>query len=73
MGPKHDDRYARYLVSRLAAFRNVWWSLANEYDFVESKGEADWDRLFRLMQAGDPYAHPWSIHNCRAFYDHAKP
>jgi hypothetical protein len=51
----------------------VWWSLANEYDFVESKGEADWDRLFRLVQACDPYAHPRSIHNCRAFYDYAKP
>lgn len=73
MGPENDDRYVRYLVARLAAFHNVWWSLANEYDLVESKGEADWDRLFRLVQACDPYAHPRSIHNCRAFYDHAKP
>ena len=34
-----DDRYLRYLVSRLAAFRNVWWSLANEYDFMKEKQE----------------------------------
>src|SRR6266496_3034873 len=30
-----DDRYLRYVVARLAALRNVWWSLANEYDFLE--------------------------------------
>src|SRR5262249_53510248 len=30
-----DDRYVRYLVARLAAHRNVWWSLANEYDFMK--------------------------------------
>eukprot|EP01044_Picomonas_judraskeda_P027989 COSAG03_NODE_9115_length_745_cov_0.873065_1_plen_54_part_10 len=23
----HDSRYLRYAVSRLAAYRNVWWSL----------------------------------------------
>lgn len=30
MPDEADDRYLRYTVSRLAAFRNVWWSLANE-------------------------------------------
>jgi len=29
-----DDRYLRYVIARLAAYRNVWWSLANEYDFL---------------------------------------
>jgi hypothetical protein len=24
----------RYLAARLGAYRNVWWSLANEYDFL---------------------------------------
>ena len=32
-GAAVDDRYLRYVVARLAAYRNVWWSLANEYDF----------------------------------------
>ena len=27
-----NDRYLRYLVARLASFRNIWWSFANEYD-----------------------------------------
>jgi hypothetical protein len=34
MGQEADDRYLRYAVARLAAFRNVWWSIANEYDLV---------------------------------------
>ena len=37
MTPPEDDRYLRYVVARLAAFRNVWWSLANEYDFMKQK------------------------------------
>ena len=33
MPAEADDRYLRYAVARLAAYRNVWWSLANECDF----------------------------------------
>ena len=33
----HDSRYLRYAVSRLAAYRNVWWSLANEWDNAHCK------------------------------------
>jgi hypothetical protein len=68
-----DDRYLRYVVARLAAFRNVWWSMANEYDLLPNKSLADWDRFFRIVQEHDPYGHLRSIHNCRGFYDHAKP
>ncbi|MBO0720281.1 MAG: DUF5060 domain-containing protein [Blastocatellia bacterium] len=34
MGPENDDHYLRYVIARLAAYRNVWWSLANEFDFM---------------------------------------
>ena len=68
-----DDRYLRYLVARLAAYRNVWWSMANEYDLMQAKTMADWDRFFRIVQESDPYQHLRSIHNCYSFYDHAKP
>ncbi len=68
-----DDRYLRYCVARLAAFRNVWWSLANEFDLMKAKSMADWDRFFRIVQESDPYNHPRSVHNCRVFYDHSKP
>ncbi|MEZ4717249.1 MAG: DUF5060 domain-containing protein [Caldilineaceae bacterium] len=73
MGAENDDRYLRYVVARLAAYRNVWWSMANEFDLMQAKSEADWDRFFRIVQTEDPYQHPRSIHNCRSFYDHAKP
>lgn len=73
MDPKTDGFYLRYLIARLAAFRNIWWSLANEYDLMKGKTTADWDRIFRLIQTQDPYHHLRSIHNCRGFYDHGKP
>jgi hypothetical protein len=73
MGGEADDRYLRYVVARLAAFRNVWWSLANEYDIMDSKTMADWDRFFRIVQESDPHGHLRSVHNCHQFYDHAKP
>jgi len=68
-----DDRYVRYLVARLAAFRNVWWSLANEHDFIREKQESDWDRLFQVVQGSDPYGHPRSIHNGFRLYNHTLP
>jgi hypothetical protein len=68
-----DDRYLRYVVARLAAYRNVWWSLANEFDFMKTKTTADWDRFFQIVQKSDPYQHPRSIHNALRLYDHNKP
>jgi len=73
MDAETDERYLRYTIARLAAFRNVWWSMANEYDLMEEKSMTDWDRLFRIVQECDPYQHLRSIHNCRTFYDHSKP
>jgi hypothetical protein len=73
MSAETDDRYLRYVIARLAAYRNVWWSLANEYDLMQAKSMADWDRLFRIVQESDPYGHLRSVHNCRPFYDHGKP
>lgn len=72
MGAEADDRYLRYIVARLAAYRNVWWSMANEYDLMKAKDMSDWDRFFRIVQESDPYQHLRSNHNCRGFYDHAK-
>lgn len=68
-----DDRYLRYVTARLAAFRNVWWSLANEYDLMWSKEEADWERFAQIVTENDPYGHLISIHNCFKFYDYGRP
>ena len=73
MPPEADDRYLRYVVARLSSFRNVWWSMANEYDLMKSKTMADWDRFFRIVQESDPYSHLRSIHNSGPMYDHSKP
>ncbi|MBN1559145.1 DUF5060 domain-containing protein [candidate division KSB1 bacterium] len=72
MDSESDERYLRYVTARLSAYRNVWWSLANEYDLMSDKTLADWDRFFRILVQEDPYNHLRSIHNCHAFYDHSK-
>jgi len=68
-----DDRYLRYVIARLAAYRNVWWSLANEFDFMKEKTPIDWDRFFQIVQASDPYGHLRSIHNGSLLYNHTQP
>jgi hypothetical protein len=73
MDAASDDRYLKYVVSRLAAYRNIWWSMANEYDLMTAKSPADWDRYFQIVHANDPYDHLRSIHNWRGLYDHNKP
>jgi hypothetical protein len=55
MGAAADDRYVRYAVARLAAFQNVWWALANEYDLLWSKRAEDWERFAAQIGADDPY------------------
>jgi hypothetical protein len=73
MDAETDDRYLRYIVARLSAYRNVWWSMANEYDLMPHKPMSDWDRFLRIVQEHDPYQHLRSIHNCFTFYDYSKP
>jgi len=63
MPPDADDRYLRYLIARVGAYRNVWWSLANEYDLLKKKTPADWDRYLDIVAKQDPFRHPTSIHN----------
>lgn len=73
LGPAVDERVLRYVVRRLSAFANVWWSMANEYDLMWSKSGADWERLAAIVSSEDPHGHLNSIHNCRPFYDYSKP
>ena len=72
MGAETDDFYTRYVVNRLSAFRNVWWSMANEYELVKTKTVEDWDRLFEVVVNHDSYGHMLSIHNWLEFYDYRK-
>jgi len=67
-GMSHEDemRYVEYLVARIGAYRNVWWSLANEFDLMRpSRGfrSREWDTIGTHIMDIDPYHHPRSVHN----------
>lgn len=61
--------YVDYLLRRLAAMPNVWWSMANEYDFCSAKSLEDWAEIEQFIAANDPYHHLLSNHNCGRMYD----
>ena len=70
VGMDEDDAllYLKYIVARLSSFRNVWWSLANEYDIDKLRGiigpnRRDWDVIGAFIEARDPYGHLISSHN----------
>lgn len=83
MGFENDALYLNYTVTRLSAFRNIWWSIANEFDLMEmampgksatpAKKPEDWERFARIIRANDPYHHLLSVHNCMRMFDHKKP
>jgi hypothetical protein len=73
MPPAADDAYLRYLLARLSCYRNLWWSVANEWDLMHSKKLADFDRFFHLIEQHDPYAHLRSIHHSGPIYDNSHP
>jgi hypothetical protein len=68
-----DQRYTEYVVRRLAGFRNVWWSLANEYDFMPSKTTDDWEGIAAVISREDHANHLTSIHNGFVLYDYGRP
>lgn len=71
LGSAADDRYLAYVVSRLSAYPNVWWSLANEYDLLGTKTLDDWDRFAGVIRAHDPVDHLRGIHNCMELFDNS--
>jgi hypothetical protein len=73
MDRKTDDLYIDYIVARFAAYKNVWWSMANEYDFMKEKTMADWDHYIGKFAKQDPYHHLIGIHNGSKIFDHTNP
>ena len=73
MNKEQDDHYWKYVIARFSSYRNVWWSLANEFDLMKSKTEEDWERYGAMLVEKDPYHHLRSIHNCMRMYDHSRP
>ncbi len=72
MTPEENDLYLHYIVARFAAYRNVWWSLANEFDLMQNRTIEEWEHYGNTIKNIDPYDHLRSIHNWRTFYDHTK-
>ncbi len=72
MNPEQAVFYLRYLIARISAYRNVWWSMANEYDIMH-KSDEEWEKYFRTIQTYDPYSHLCSIHNGMGWYNHSLP
>lgn len=68
-----EDMYIDYIIARFAAYKNVWWSMANEYDFMKGKTLSDWDYYIEQFAGKDKYHHMISIHNGSRFYDHTNP
>lgn len=67
-------KYIKYITARLSSFKNVWWSLANEWDYVKSKSVTDWNLLTETVVKNDPYRHLCSIHGATAtYYNYSKP
>ena len=73
MDRKTDDLYIHYILARFAAYKNVWWSMANEYDFMKEKTLNDWNHFIDVFAKQDPYNHLLSIHNGGVMYDHTNP
>lgn len=73
--PQQDNLiYLDYLLRRLSAFPNIWWSLANEYDLcADHKSLSDWEEIEAYVAQNDPYRHLLSNHNCMCFWDASRP
>lgn len=72
MAVEQNILYLRYLLARVSAYHNIWWSMANEYDMMH-KPAKEWEKYFRVIQTYDPYRHLSSIHNGQVFYDYSLP
>ena len=77
MGRENNARYVRYMIARISAYRNVWWSLANEWNIPRIKDEIDWEEIGSILRQEDPHQRLRSIHNWNGseenFYDHTRP
>ncbi len=74
MGRKANLKYLDYCLSRLGKLDNVWWSLANEYDFLLSEISMDeWCEIEEFVASHNPGGHLISNHNCFRLWDVSRP
>lgn len=65
--------YVEYTMRRLAAYPYIWWSMANEYDFLFNHKMEDWYEIEKMITENDSYHHLLSNHNGMKIYDFSRP
>ncbi len=65
--------YLDYLVRRVTAYPNVWWSLANEYDLMHAFEPERWHRIAAFLGTHDVYRHLLSNHDWATPWDFSDP
>lgn len=65
--------YLDYVLRRFSAIPYVWWSMANEYDFIFNHEITDWYEVEAFIAERDPYRHLLSNHNGMKLYDFTRP
>ncbi|MDQ8737968.1 DUF5605 domain-containing protein [Paenibacillus sp. LHD-38] len=71
--PEQEERYIRYAVSRLSAYRNVWWTMADLGDGCGQRQDADWRTYFRTLRECDYGHHLTTIHGIPSAFDWGVP
>lgn len=71
--PQEDNLgYVKYACARYAAYSNIWWSMANEWDLIRNWTEEKWEELAAAVVKYDHVGHLRSIHNGGRMYDQKK-
>ncbi|WP_339319522.1 DUF5605 domain-containing protein [Paenibacillus sp. FSL R10-2734] len=69
---EQEERYIRYVVSRFAAYRNVWWSMADVGDGSQ-RPDHDYRQAFRTLRECDYGHHLCTIHGTPSSYNCGAP
>ena len=65
--------YLEYIIRRLSAYPNLWWSLANEYDQMVDFDLKRWEDIAAFLSHQDGYGHLISNHNFVIPWDFSNP
>ncbi len=70
MSMEDNLKYLDYCMKRLGKNKNIWWSLANEYDFLLSViSMEDWYEIEEFVASHNTEGHLISNHNCFLKWD----
>ena len=73
LSDEETELYLNYMINRFAAYHNIWWSLASEYDVLADRSVSDWEYYANIFVEKDPYRHLRSINNGVSYYDYSRP